>query len=146
MPVLNYFDLNNRWLKGKRLLNLRAGILGAKKKNTSLVGVEIQNEKKPVKIISDTPNVLSPLRQILMYLGIFIGVLFSSWVDQFKHGGDVNIKFTVGRIIISSIIALVIVPIAYEKLNVSPRAPFIVQFGIFVQNGIFWQVLIKAVS
>ncbi|MBU7038616.1 MAG: hypothetical protein HXS52_11850 [Theionarchaea archaeon] len=33
-----------------------------------------------------------------------------------------------------------------EKLNLNPDAPFIVQFAIFVQNGVFWHMLIDSIG
>lgn len=140
-----YFDLNKRALKGRQQF-MKVDLHGVTKKKSSLMGLELRNEKKPSEIQHEDLDGLSLSRQIFMYIGVFIGVLFSSLVDQFKQGGNVHISFTVGQIIVSSVIALVIIPVVYEKLNLNPHAPFVVQFAIFVQNGIFWQVVIKAIS
>jgi len=40
----------------------------------------------------------------------------------------------------------VIIPVVFEKLSVRPDAPFIVRFGLFVQNGVFWQVIIGSIG
>lgn len=97
-----------------------------------------------------TPSVpparLSLIRQILMYLGILIGVLFSTAVSQFERGGDFSIIINGGTVLISAIIALILTPIVYEKLSVFPASPFIVQFGLFVQNGVFWHVIINSIG
>jgi hypothetical protein len=38
------------------------------------------------------------------------------------------------------------IPVVYEKLTLNPHAPFIVQFAIFVQNGVFWHMLIDSIG
>jgi hypothetical protein len=79
-----------------------------------------------------------------MYVGTFIGVLLSTAVTHFRSGN--TLTFTLGEVVVSAVIALVIIPVVYEKLQLNPEAPFIVQFGIFVQNGVFWHVLIDSVG
>jgi hypothetical protein len=88
---------------------------------------------------------LSVTRQLLMYLGTFIGVLLSTAVAHFGTGST-DLAITVGEVLVSAVIALVIIPLVYEKLNLNPKAPFIVQFGLFVQNGVFWHVLIDSIG
>jgi hypothetical protein len=88
---------------------------------------------------------LSVTRQLLMYLGTFIGVLLSTAVAHFRTG-NIDLTITVGEVLVSALIALVIIPLVYEKLNLNPGAPFIVQFGLFVQNGVFWHVLIDSIG
>ena len=82
--------------------------------------------------------------QILMYLGIAIGVFFSSAVTQFKTSAPKSITFTVGTIAVSLVIAFVVVPVAFERLQLKSSSPFIVRFALFVQNGVFWNVLFAA--
>jgi hypothetical protein len=62
------------------------------------------------------------------------------------RSGSIDLTITAGEIILSAVIALVIIPLVYEKLNLNPGAPFIVQFGLFVQNGVFWHVLIDSIG
>ena len=80
-----------------------------------------------------------------MYLGTFLGIVFSTAICQFRSG-DIQLTIPIGEIILSAVIAVVIIPLVYEKLMLNPRAPLIVQFGIFVQNGVFWHVLIDSVG
>ena len=83
--------------------------------------------------------------QILMYVGTFMGVLLSTAVTHFRSG-NTDLTITVGEVIISAVIALVIIPLVYEKLMLNPESPFVVQFGLFVQNGVFWHVLIDSIG
>ena len=80
-----------------------------------------------------------------MYCGTFLGVLLSTAVAHFRSG-NVDMTITLGEVIASAVIAFVIIPLVYEKLSLNPKAPFIVQFGLFVQNGVFWHVLIDSVG
>ena len=140
-----YFDLNKRALKGRERF-IKLGSREVTQKKPSLLGFRIQNSKTQPENQSKDLGGLSLSRQIFMYIGVFVGVLFSPLVDQIKQGGHASISFPLGQIVASSIIALVIIPTVYEKLNLNPQAPFIVQFGILVQNGIFWQVIVKAIA
>ncbi len=82
--------------------------------------------------------------QLFIYFGTFLGVLFSTAVHHFEQGG--TLTFPLGEVATSAVIALVIVPLVYEKLRLNPKAPLIVQFGLFVQNGVFWHVLINSLE
>lgn len=92
------------------------------------------------------PTLLSPIRQIFMYIGIFLGVLLSIALSQFEKVGYFSMTINVGTLIISALLALFLIPYVYEKLSLNPAAPFIVQFGIFVQNGVFWHVIVNSIG
>ena len=127
---MKYFDLNDRVQKGLR--NNGGAVI----------------EKDPGLIDSSMyPEIpmLSFPHQLLMYLGTFLGIVFSTAICQFRSG-SVHLELPIGEIILSAVIAVVIIPLVYEKLMLNPRAPLIVQFGIFVQNGVFWHVLIDSVG
>jgi len=125
---VKYFDLNDRIQKG---LKNNGGI------------------QKDIGLTDSSHNSIMPTlsfpHQLLMYLGTFLGIVFSTAICQFRSG-SVHLEFPVGEIILSAVIAVVIIPLVYEKLMLNPRAPLIVQFGIFVQNGVFWHVLIDSVG
>jgi hypothetical protein len=89
---------------------------------------------------------ISAIRQVAMYFGIFLGVIFSFTVSQFREGMDFELSITAGKLLVSAIIAILIIPTVYEKLNLNPKAPFIVQFGLFVQTGVFWNVTLDLIS
>jgi hypothetical protein len=84
-------------------------------------------------------------RQVTLYLGTVVGVLFSSAIMQFQVGKLGALNITVTAVILSAIIALIIMPNIYEKA-VKPNAPFIVQLGLFVQQGVFWSVLLTSIG
>jgi len=102
--------------------------------------------KAPNQPTKEERNRLSWGQQALLYLGVFVGVFFSSAVDQFKIGGAVSLKFDSASLIVSAIVALMLVPVVYEKLRLNPKTPLLVQFGFFIQNGVFWQVVINSLS
>ncbi len=136
--MFKYFDLNNRVSKAWSQISEASSEI-----RTEAEG-EIKKEEEKKQMV---PSVkLSPIRQILMYLGIFIGILFSSAVNQFAKGGSVSITINIGILVISAIISFMIIPNVYEKLKLNPGAPFIVQFGIFVQNGVFWHVIFNSIG
>jgi hypothetical protein len=64
---------------------------------------------------------------------------------QFRSG-QTDPAISIPKVILSAAVAFVIIPVVYEKLNLNPDAPFIVQFAIFVQNGVFWHMLIDSIG
>jgi hypothetical protein len=84
--------------------------------------------------------------QLTMYVGVLLGVIGSAWVDQYNANSTVSIKMSWATGITAAIIALVIIPAIYDKLQARTDAPWIVKFGVFVQNGVFWHVLLTAIS
>jgi hypothetical protein len=137
-----YFDLNNRthnpWNQNLNSLIVKGqpDIFPESGEHLSWKSPAVRNEGRVF---------LSVTRQLLMYLGTFIGVLLSTAVTHFRTG-NIDLTITVGEVLVSAVIALVIIPLVYEKLNLNPKAPFIVQFGLFVQNGVFWHVLIDSIG
>lgn len=90
-----------------------------------------------------SPAQLSIIRQVVMYIGVLIGILFSTAVSQFQSLEDITALMTTSKVLVSAVLALMVVPQVYEKLN--PDSPFIVQFGLFVQNGVFWSVAVDLI-
>jgi hypothetical protein len=84
--------------------------------------------------------------QLLMYFGVVIGVVFSSVVQQFKSGQVIGLKISLASLLVAGVIALVIIPVVFQKLTVRPDAPFLVRFGLFVQNGVFWHVITSSIG
>ena len=164
--ILNYFDLNARIAKthevdnsdsihnytffkvnkpiesNKNIHGYRAGEID---NIASQVAVDENILSENVGIYDIKDNVIVnhiPLwEQILMYVGTVIGVFFSSMVMQFNSSKiEILDYFNLTSLILSAIIALAIIPIVFEKLNVKANAPLLVRFGLFVQHGVFWQV------
>jgi hypothetical protein len=132
-----YFDLNERVRKAWE--NNNGGSL-----HNGTIPAALQNEELDTPELGDLPY-LPMLRQILMYLGAFLGVLLSSAIMQFRSG-SIDPTISIPKVILSAAVAFVIIPVVYEKLNLNPDAPFIVQFAIFVQNGVFWHMLIDSIG
>lgn len=122
--MLSYFDLNNKIQKDT------APVL----KSMSLESVSKEEGR------------LSARQQFLMYFGLLVGVLFSAGINQLKKGEAANLNMDPATIIISAVIALMLVPMVYKNLRIDPRSPFIVQFGLFVQNGVFWNILVDSLG
>jgi hypothetical protein len=127
--IIKYFDLNRR----ARRAALQAGAM----ENQMLQSAGGDGAAAPR---------ISIVEQLLMYLGIVAGVLFSSAVSQFKTGESISLKFTVGMIVVSLVVAFVILPATFEKLSVKLDSPLLVRVGLFVQHGVFWNVVFAAVG
>jgi hypothetical protein len=137
-----YFNLNDRARKAYESNN--GGHLSsdaAVYPETDLMDLP-NNPEEPEEV--ELPHI-SILRQVLMYLGAFLGVLLSSAIMQFRSGAS-DPAISIPKVILSAAVAFVIIPVVYEKLNLNPDAPFIVQFAIFVQNGVFWHMLIDSIG
>ncbi|MBD2330090.1 hypothetical protein [Alkalinema sp. FACHB-956] len=80
---------------------------------------------------------LSILEQGMMYCGVLLGVYFSGVI----RGHDFRPTF-----LLAAMLALLIVPFAFEKLRIDPGIPLVVRFGLFVQNGVFWDVMLQAIG
>ena len=90
-----------------------------------------------------SPAYISIIHQVVMYIGVIIGILFSTAVGQFQSGEEITLAVNTSKIIVSAVIGLMVVPQVYGKLK--PDSPFIVQFGLFVQNGVFWSVAVDLI-
>jgi hypothetical protein len=85
------------------------------------------------------------LFQIVMFLGVFIGVLLSeSILAASKTGAFEMPQLNPSVIILKSVVTLLIVPIVYRE--VKEEEIFLVRFGIYVQNGVFWSVILTSIS
>ncbi len=127
-----YFDLNDRAQR-------------ARNNGDTALFPETGNCCNPDSAEQEKGSAISVAHQLVMYIGTFIGVLLSTAVTHFRSG-TLELTITVGEVALSAVIALVIIPLVYEKLMLNPRAPLIVQFGLFVQNGVFWHVLIDSIG
>jgi hypothetical protein len=133
-----YFNLNVRARKAWE--NNNGGTLHT----DTIPAAYPETDQLDISELDDLPY-LTVLRQVLMYLGAFVGVLLSSAIMQFRSG-QLDPAISIPKVILSAAVAFVIIPVVYEKLNLNPDAPFIVQFAIFVQNGVFWHMLIDSIG
>ena len=138
-----YFDLNERVRKAWKNNGGISAVNGLPEIFSAKTGNHLQN---PVLENTGNPSSISLVHQLFMYLGIFIGVLLSTAVNHFTAGESFELAVTFGEVVVSAVVALIIIPLVYEKLMLNPKAPLIVQFGLFVQNGVFWHVLIDSIG
>ena len=136
--ILSYFDLNMQL---------------AEPEETPVKPTEKKIEKASKKVVVPLLEPISheerltPLwEQVILYLGTVIGALFSSAIVLFTSGGA-NFDLTSIKFLLSaSIIAIFMMPILFEKLSVKTTAPFLAQFVLTVQNGVFWGILLSSIS
>jgi len=138
---MKYFDLNDRIRKAWKNNGGTSAVNGWPEIFSAETGNHLQDSVLEMK-----RSVMSLVHQLLMYLGTFIGVLLSTAVKHFINAESFELTVTFGEVVVSAAIALVIIPLVYEKLMLNPKAPLIVQFGLFVQNGVFWHVLIESIG
>jgi hypothetical protein len=131
-----YFNLNDR---ARKAWNNNGGKVAVDR------DLPVISESGAYQETTEVPFTITLVHQIVMYLGTFMGVLLSTAVTHFRFG-NTDLTITLGEVILSAVIAFIIVPLVYEKLMLNPKAPFIVQFGLFVQNGVFWHILVDSIG
>lgn len=150
--MFKYFDLNFRARPEEDHpgadLQERRGFqrLDKKKEEKKAGGQEKIAEAVPPAAGAAAPAHLPVGKQLVIYLSVVVGVLFSSAVDQFKRGETPALDVRVGVVAVVAVVGLVIFPQAYEKLRLSSTLPLLVQVGLSLQNGIFWHVLFTAIG
>lgn len=133
----SYFNLNERALSAHKALPLSTRRKAARRRPAA--------KKRAAAAPTPPPPPHMPLwEQLVLYIGTVVGVIFSSAVMQFEPGESIPITISWASVLISSVVALVIMPIAFEKLRVRSDSPFIFRIGLFVQHGVFWQALVGA--
>jgi hypothetical protein len=85
-------------------------------------------------------------KQLAVYAGVVAGVLLSSAVSSFQAGKVLNPSLSWPLALTAAVVGLVLFPQVYEKLRVHSGAPLLVQIGLAVQHGVFWQVLMGAIG
>ena len=93
---------------------------------------EIQPQEQPMSLVE----------QLLLYVGCVLGVLFSSTVQSLPD--DPLLSFSLSSFAVAAVIALAVAPQAYKKLKIEKSTPILFRIGLFVQQGVFWHVLIGA--
>lgn len=84
--------------------------------------------------------------QLIIYLGLALGVLLSTAIEQYKAGTLDKLNISLSTVIVSLAISLIILPYVYGKLNIDPQSPVIMRLSVAVQQGVFWQVLFGAIA
>ena len=139
----SYFNLNERALSAHKVVLLSTRRKAARRRPALKKRAAAVPTKRVTPPPPPPPHM--PLwEQLLLYFGAVIGVIFSSAVMQFESGRAVFINISWTTVLISSVVALAIMPIAFEKLRVGTDGPLFFRIGLFVQHGVFWQVLFGA--
>jgi hypothetical protein len=87
---------------------------------------------------------MSVAEQLVTYAGCLVGVVFGASVRRAGAGVVAAPQITWASMIVSAVIALAILPVAFERLSIPPRSPLLFRIGLAVQQGVFWQVLLDA--
>ena len=85
---------------------------------------------------------ISIWQQIMMYLGIALGVLFSNDLRI----DDQSTEQLPEGVLIALLSALLLMPSVFERVSFNPKTPFIIRFGLYFQSGVFADVLIAAIQ
>jgi len=135
--IIDYFNLNKPLPKFLNLKKTKKDMENTNEEKVDIFYVEPEDTED-----SHPDNKKLSIRgQITMFFGVFIGVLFSTVVKEFRSSGSIDISIpTLRAIVISTIVALIIIPGAYKNIELDKSSPFIIQFGLFVQHGVFWDV------
>lgn len=91
---------------------------------------------------ASTEAAMSTGEQLLIYAGCLVGVLFGATVRSGGAGTVAVPHITMASVVVSAVIALAILPVAFERLAIRPRSPLLFRVGLAVQHGLFWQVLL----
>lgn len=144
--ILTYFDLNNRQATTPFSLGPNP------QPEPAVVGENVLPDFQAVPFGASrkrgarhATRDLALWEQIVFYIGTVIGVLFSSSIIQFQAGKIVTLTITVTTIILAAIVGLILMPFI-EKKGIKDDSPFIIQFGLFVQAGVFWSVIFTLIG
>ncbi|GAB4378426.1 MAG: hypothetical protein Kow00121_30240 [Elainellaceae cyanobacterium] len=134
MNLLRYFDLNHRSARSsKRQHFLKEVSPNHPVHQKRFFWFNARHQESEQEEIKSMPLA----EQILMYLGVVLGVCFRSLLSA----DAVPINFG-----LAAMIAFAIVPVAFEKLSIKPDAPLLFRFGLVVQHGMFWDMVLRAAS
>ena len=101
---------------------------------------------EPTVAASGGADKISPLEQFVLYLATAVGVVFSAAISEFRDGNVPSFEFSWILIVVALVIALLLMPETVKRLAVHKRAPMIVKLGLFVQAGVFWEVIAEGIS
>lgn len=125
--MIDYFNLNQRYQHSLRNhKNIKA--LGIKKESHNTASVTF-------------------IHQVFIYISLLIGIVLSDAVLQYIQGGHIIFNMpNIITVIICIVVALVVFPNVYSQIVSNPPKPILIQMGIAIQNGVFFQVVFKAMS
>lgn len=122
--ILSYFDLNKDFKKNA-LPKINPPLIYGRSPTT---GARMKFTEKSRNIPSGkgSATAMPFYEQIFLYVSSVVGVLFSSIFNQSDPMTFSLNKININSIIISMVIALVIIPFGYQKLNIKPDTPLII--------------------
>ncbi len=103
-----------------------------------------ESKSKPAKTANEFPDI-SLWEQAVLYLATVAGVLLSSAATRLSSE-TVSPNITTTTIIFSLIIAFALIPSAFGNLKLYQNPPIFFRIGLFVQHGVFWQVIFGAIG
>lgn len=80
-----------------------------------------------------------------MFVGIFVGVFFSEAILSYFQWSEFIVDFSWIDLILSLIITFLVMPGAYMYVmdaKITAKS-VLVKFGLFVQSGVFWELLVS---
>ena len=82
---------------------------------------------------------------IIMFVGIFVGVFFSEAILSYFQGSEFIVDFSWIDLIVSLVITFLVMPGAYMYVmdaEITAKS-ILVKLGLFVQSGVFWELLVS---
>lgn len=128
--VLSYFSLNER---------AKAGVADATRRRRGRSYEALAESPPP-------PPPMGGLDQFLMFVFLVLGVIAAPLLDQYRSGKPFSFDPSWGFLAVAVVIALLITPAAYQRFGSHTDAPWLVRYGFFFQQGIFWQVLVGMIA
>jgi hypothetical protein len=141
--IVDYFNLNQRSkVRGHSFASIDFERV---REQPSAVELGDGSSRKEVSEQREDSARMSVCQQIGIYSGVPVGVVLNVMIDHLRQTKRVY-PSVLWEILLCFIIAFAIVPYVWEKLQINPAVPFIVKFGLFVQNGFFWSAILGSVN
>lgn len=103
-------------------------------------------ELSPNDILRSLKSPIPWWLQIILYLGTIIGAMLSSSVIESLGGANDLFGVSLPFVILSSALAIIVSPPAFEKLCRTVPESFLSHFFLFILHGVFWYIFITAFS
>ena len=93
-----------------------------------------------------TKEAIAWWQQLTLYSGIVLGAVLSSTVIEHQLGTQYTFNISLLTVFLASTMAIIISPVAFEMLHMNKSGSFFIRLFLFIQNGVFWCVLLSASS
>ncbi len=81
------------------------------------------------------------VQQVVLYLVVVVGVVFSEAVAMARNGGPITVDLDRRWLLVACIVALVVFPAVWREIGSLTEASLLVQMGMAAQGGVFWGVI-----